>query len=102
MPPSLLAPADNPLTGRPTDLTYAALRSVLPVHVRCMKNMHTWASMSISLVSKGRLWGLISCHNAEPKFVPFEARVACEQVGQILSLRIESEEESEDANHRLE
>lgn len=100
--PSVLVPAMNPLTGKPTDLTYSSLRSVSPVHVRYMKNMGTLASMSISIVIKGRLWGLISCHDAEPKNVPFELRSACQHVGEVLALRIESKEDRDEYNYRLE
>lgn len=100
--PSVLVPALNPLTGNPTDLTYSSLRSVSPVHVRYMKNMGTMASMSISIVIKGRLWGLISCHDVEPKRVPFELRSACQHVGEVLALRIESKEDRDEYNYRLE
>lgn len=100
--PSPLVPQNNPLTGKPTDLSYSALRSVSPIHVQYLKNMGTLASMSMSIVIKGQLWGLISCHNAEPKSVPFEFRTACEQLAQILALRIESKEEREEYNYRLE
>ena len=100
--PSPLVPPVNPLTGKPTDLTYSYLRSVSPVHLQYMKNMGTLASMSLSIVIKGQLWGLISCHNAEPKSVPFELRAACERVGEILALRIESKEERDEYNYRLE
>ncbi|GIZ52302.1 ATP-binding protein [Noviherbaspirillum aridicola] len=100
--PSRLVPENNPLTGLPTDLAQSSLRSVSPVHLQYMRNMGTHASMSVSLVVKGRLWGLISCHNAEPRFIPFEARASCEQLGQILALRIESREDSDEYHHRLE
>lgn len=100
--PSLLIPAENPHTGSLTDLSHASLRSVSPVHVQYMKNMGTLSSMSISIVIKGELWGLISCHHTEPKLVHFEARAACEQLGQILALRIESKEERSENHARLE
>ena len=100
--PSLLVPSHNPLTGQPSDLTFSGLRSVSPVHLRYMKNMGTMASMSVSIVIKGQLWGLISCHNAEPRYLPFEVRTACEQIGEILALRIESKEDRDEYNYRLE
>ncbi|MGV3741263.1 MAG: ATP-binding protein [Burkholderiaceae bacterium] len=100
--PSLLVPSLNPKTGKPTDLSYSSLRSVSPVHVHYMKNMDTLSSMSISIVIKGKLWGLISCHDVRPKFVHFEARAACEQLAQILALRIESKEEGTENLSRLE
>lgn len=72
----------------PTDLSPAMLRSVSPVHLQYMRNMGTGASMSISLVHDGKLWGLISCHNEAPKQVPYHVRTTCEFVGQILALQI--------------
>ena len=90
--PAALVPMHNPRTDKPLDLSHAALRSVSPVHLQYMRNMRTLASMSISIVVQGRLWGLISCHHAEPKAVRFQARTACELLGSVLSLQIESME----------
>ena len=100
--PTPLLPALNPVTGQPNDLSFAALRSVSPVHLQYMRNMNTLASMSVSLMVKGRLWGLISCHNETPTPVAFEKRTACEQLGQILALCIESREDAADLQFRLE
>jgi light-regulated signal transduction histidine kinase (bacteriophytochrome) len=100
--PTPLVPAANPLTGRPNDLSFAALRSVSPVHLQYMRNMHTMASMSVSLIVKGKLWGLISCHNEGPRPVAFEKRTACEQLGQILALCIESREDAQELQFRLD
>jgi two-component system, chemotaxis family, sensor kinase Cph1 len=100
--PAPLVPPLNPVTGKPNDLSFAALRSVSPVHLQYMRNMGTLASMSVSLVVRGKLWGLISCHNAGPTPVPFEKRTACEQLGQILALCIENREEATEMQFRLE
>jgi light-regulated signal transduction histidine kinase (bacteriophytochrome) len=100
--PAPLVPSLNPVTGKPNDLSFAALRSVSPVHLQYMRNMQTMASMSVSLMVKGRLWGLISCHNLDPAPVPFEKRTACEQLGQILALCIESREDAHELQFRLE
>ncbi|MBD1553993.1 ATP-binding protein [Pseudomonas typographi] len=90
--PSALVPPLNPLTGRPLDMSHAALRSVSPVHLQYMRNMGTLASMSLSIVVRGRLWGLVSCHNQAPRAVGFQARMACELLGSVLSLQIEARE----------
>ncbi len=100
--PAPLLPPDNPTTGARNDLSFAALRSVSPVHLQYMRNMGTLASMSVSLIVKGKLWGLISCHNAEPCPVSVEKRTACEQLGQILSLCIETREDAAELQFRLE
>ncbi|WP_405121366.1 ATP-binding protein [Pseudomonas petroselini] len=88
--PSPIVPAENPKTGLPLDLSYATLRSVSPVHLHYMRNMGTGASMSISIVMDGKLWGLISCHNKSPQSVSFQSRTACELLGRVLSLQLET------------
>ncbi|MCC2962290.1 GAF domain-containing protein [Massilia sp. IC2-278] len=100
--PAPLVPEHNPVTGAPNDLSFAALRSVSPVHLQYMRNMGTLASMSVSLIVKGKLWGLISCHNAGPAPLEFEKRTACEQLGQVLALCIESREDAAELTFRLE
>ena len=98
--PSPLVPAFNPQTGKPLDLSFATLRSVSPVHLQYMRNMGTQASMSISIVVDGRLWGLISCHNDSPRAVDFQMRAACELLGSVLSLQVETHETHE-SNEQL-
>jgi chemotaxis family two-component system sensor kinase Cph1 len=90
--------------GRPgsaLDLSQASLRSVSPVHLEYMRNMGTLASMSVSIIVRGRLWGLVSCHDHAPRELSFETRLACEHLGQLLSLQIEAKEEQEQANEQL-
>lgn len=90
--PAKLIPEFNPITNQPLDLSFAALRSVSPVHLQYMRNMQTLSSMSISIVVEGRLWGLLSCHHQTPHSVSFQTRTACELLGRVLSLQIESRE----------
>ncbi len=100
--PVPLLPLLNPRSGRPLDLTFASLRSVSPMHLQYMRNMGVAASMSVSIVVRDRLWGLISCHHRTPKRLSFEQRAGCEQVGRVLSLQIEARDEALEASHRLE
>lgn len=72
------------------DLSFAHLRSVSPVHLEYMRNMGTLASMSVSIVVHGRLWGLISCHDHHPLWLDLQTRMACEHLGSLLSLQIEA------------
>lgn len=90
------APGPSPL-----DLSFASLRSVSPVHLEYMRNMGTPASMSVSLVVRGRLWGLISCHDHAPRHLSFQTRVACEHLGRLLSLQIQAQEDNAEVAHRL-
>ena len=100
--PAALFPPTNPATGTRNDLSFAALRSISPIHLQYMRNMGTLASLSVSLIVKGKLWGMISCHNAVPCAVSVEKRTACEQLGQILALCVESREDSAELQFRLD
>jgi chemotaxis family two-component system sensor kinase Cph1 len=100
--PAPLQPALHPDTGRPTDLSFAGLRSVSPVHLEYMRHMGTRASMSVSVIVAGELWGLISCHDAAPRFVPYAMRTAFEHLGQVLSLKIEGLEDRREIDRRLQ
>jgi len=91
----------NPKTGAPLDLSYATLRSVSPIHLEYLHNMGVAASMSISVIRDGDVWGLISLHHKAPKQVSFETRVACDFLGQALSTQIESSENKAEYEHRL-
>ncbi|KAA8624047.1 hypothetical protein SMACR_07655 [Sordaria macrospora] len=60
----------------PLDLTHAYLRAMSPVHLKYLSNMGVRSSMSMSLESDGKLWGLIVCHSYGPAAtrVPFSIR----------------------------
>ena len=86
--PSPLVPEINPLTSEPIDLSQSFLRAVSPIHLEYLKNTSVRASMSISLVKDGVLWGLISCHHSLPRSLDYEKRAACEFIGRVVSLQI--------------
>lgn len=86
--PVPLEPPLNPLTGRPLDLSFSALRSVSPIHLVYLRNMDVRASMSISIMDGDRLWGLLACHHRATLNLPFAIRAACEIYGQFLSREI--------------
>jgi PAS domain S-box-containing protein len=70
------------------DLSSSILRSVSPIHLQYMRNMGTLASMSISIVCEGQLWGLVSCHHAEPRNVPYIVRSACDLLTKMVSTQL--------------
>ena len=92
--PVPIVPTDNPLTGRPLDLSYSTLRSVSPIHIEYMQNMGTPASMSISILRDKKLWGLISCHHHLPRVVSYPLRIACDFLAQMLALQLNAREHS--------
>jgi light-regulated signal transduction histidine kinase (bacteriophytochrome) len=98
--PSDLIPLIYPPSRELTDLSYSTLRSVSPMHVEYLQNMGVQASLSVSLIAGSSLWGLIACHNYQPRFVPFEMRAACELLGQVVSLRMASLESAEQSQYK--
>ncbi|WP_432519490.1 SpoIIE family protein phosphatase [Kineococcus sp. SYSU DK006] len=84
--PSRLHPLLDPGSGAPLDLSHSVLRSVSPIHLEYLRNMGVTASMSVSLLVEGRLWGLIACHHYSGAHRPsHDARSAAEFLGQTAS-----------------
>ena len=81
--------------GEAMDLGQHVLRSVSPVHLQYLRNMGIAASMSISIVSGGRLWGLIACHHRVPRRVPSGIRAVADLFGMYVSMRVASGEQAE-------
>jgi two-component system, chemotaxis family, sensor kinase Cph1 len=95
-----ILPDQNPLTKIPTDLTLSILRSAVPCHTEYLHNMGVRASLTISLIKNGQLWGIIVCHHQTPKFVSYELRKACELLGQVIFAEIATTEDFADAKYR--
>ena len=99
--PVELFPAKNPHRDRSVDLTLSILRSPYDCHLEYLHNMGVGASLTISLIEDGKLWGLIACHHLTPKYVPYELRKACEFLGRVIFSEISNREESEDYDYRM-
>ena len=85
--PVPLVPPVHPHTGGPVDLSGSVLRSVSPVHLEYLANMGVVSSMSVSLIDRGRLWGLIACHHYRGPHRPsYTDRAAAEFLGRTASL----------------
>ena len=76
------------VSGEPLDLSFAHLRSVSPIHCEYLRNMGVCASMSISIIVNGALWGLIACHHYSPRVLSMAERVAAEMFGEFFSLHL--------------
>ncbi|MFC3628554.1 HWE histidine kinase domain-containing protein [Paracoccus angustae] len=74
----------------PLDLSYAHLRSVSPIHCEYLRNMGVAASMSVSVIIDGALWGLIACHHYAPKVLNMADRAAAEMVGEFFSMHLDA------------
>lgn len=94
IPDARYAPAPILSTpGAPTvlslDLSSSAIRSVSPVHRQYLANMGVVASLSMSIIIQGRLWGLIACHHSAPRYLPYGLREALELFAEMVSSQLE-------------
>ena len=65
------------------DLSLSTLRAVSPIHLEYLRNMGVKASMSISIIVDGKLWGLFACHHYQPLVLDYVTRSAAELFGQM-------------------
>lgn len=95
------APLRPAWSGPPLDMSDCALRSVSPVHMQYMQNMGVTASASISIVKDGVLWGLVACHHATSRLLPYDARVACRALAGGLARQIKAKDDAEGFRERI-
>ncbi len=91
---SPLVPQTNP-HGEPLDLSLSVTRAVSPIHLEYLRNMDVAASMSVSILKDGELWGLFACHHRSPRYVDYERRTAIELFAQLFSYELERKVEAE-------
>ena len=65
LPPAKLVPSAEESGRERLDLSRSLLRTFSPIHLQYIRNQGLRASFSISLVTDGELYGLISCHHRE-------------------------------------
>jgi light-regulated signal transduction histidine kinase (bacteriophytochrome) len=87
--------------GQPLDLSRSVLRSVSPIHVEYLRNMGVAASMSVSILREGKLWGLFACHHYAPHRVAFGRRTAAELFGQMFSFLMENREREDESTYEM-
>nr|AHZ63967.1 phytochrome [Encephalartos barteri] len=96
--------------ARDLTLCGSTLRAPHGCHSQYMSNMGSIASLVMAVIInekeeeegdngdqqqlKGRrLWGLVVCHHASPRFVPFPLRYACEFLMQVFGIQLNKEVE---------
>ncbi|KAI0785152.1 hypothetical protein C8Q75DRAFT_776169 [Abortiporus biennis] len=75
----------------PLDMTHCYLRSMSPIHLKYLGNMGVRASMSVSIMAFGNLWGLVACHSYGPHGmrVSFPVRQMLRLLSQSISRNVE-------------
>ena len=92
--PVPLVPQRDP-DGLLLDQSLSVLRAVSPIHIEYLHNMGVCASLSISIVVGGKLWGLFACHHYAPRLPSMAARSAAELFGQMFSLMLDARENAQ-------
>jgi two-component system, chemotaxis family, sensor kinase Cph1 len=83
-----LVPRLLPDSGEDLDMSMCHLRSMSPLHIQYLKNMGVTATLVVSLIREGRLWGLIACHHYAPRNLSFSVRAAAGLLAEVISTRI--------------
>lgn len=99
--PVPIVPTVQPLTGKPLNLSLSVLRSVSPMHIEYLQNMGVQATVTISLIHDGELWGLITCHHYSPKYVPHRIRNLCNFLGAFFSSELVQRQQLDDYQEEI-
>jgi PAS domain S-box-containing protein len=86
--PQPLIGADGRPVGEALDMSMCFLRSMSPLHLQYLRNMGVTATLVVSLLHEGRLWGLIAAHHDSPRNVSHALRTACDLLAEVVSTRI--------------
>lgn len=78
------------------DLSHSLLRSVSPIHIEYLKNMGVSGTLTISLMSDNKLWGLIACHHYSAKNLPHYVRISARLQGHFLTSQIKVQKVAEE------
>ena len=91
--------------GEALDQSHCILRGLSPVHLSYLRNMGVRATLTLSIVCDGQLWGLIACHHHQPRTPPHHIREGmrqvCELLAEIANMRIEALSHLEAVRQRL-
>ena len=88
------------LSNTDLDLSLSVLRSVSPIHVQYLHNMGVGATLTISLVLRGRLWGLVACHHYSSKYLSYDVRMSARLLGHFITSQIDSRSLNEENDVR--
>lgn len=96
-----MVPLVNPESGRALPMTHCVLRGASVMYTEYLRNMGVAASLTMSLMVDGELWGLIACQHQTPTRFPHQIRAACEFMAQVASLHLRAAEQRESLGYRI-
>ena len=85
--------------GAPLDLSLSTLRSASPVHIQYLRNMGSAATLTVSILRNGRLWGLIACHHDTTRRISTTTAAAVELFAQVFSTQIEAKQQHDELSY---
>jgi light-regulated signal transduction histidine kinase (bacteriophytochrome) len=97
--PSPMIPTTNPINGGLTDMTHCVLRGYSKMYTEYLVNMEARASMSLAIIQRGALWGLIVGHHQSTRHIDHDVRLTCKALADVVSLQISDKMDAENAVH---
>ncbi|WP_460879258.1 ATP-binding protein [Pontibacter rugosus] len=91
-----IVPYINATTAAPTNIILSELRNPSEIHLEYLKNMGVSATLSFSIMVRGKLWGLITCHNLSPVFIDYWKRQLCYLIAKAFSNAVMAGHEKRD------
>ncbi|WP_276496192.1 ATP-binding protein [Pontibacter litorisediminis] len=91
-----ITPYFNPVTGQPSNIILSELRNPSEIHLEYLGNMGVQATLSISIIANGKLWGIIACQHKSPVFISFWMRQLCLNVAQAFANGLLAHQERRD------
>lgn len=77
------------------NMSRSILRNVSPIHLEYLHNMGVAATLTISLMHGGKLWGMIACHHYSEKYIDHVTRLQAQLQGHFLTSQILVREQAE-------
>lgn len=102
-----IIPYINPTTGVPSNIIQSELRNPSEIHLEYLCNMDVLATLSVSIIVKGQLWGIIACQNQKPVFINYWLRQMGLNVARAYANNLLAGQEKRDQNqleigHKME
>ena len=91
-----------PGSAHPIDLSMSELRMASEHHLHFMRNMGQVATLSLSLVSEGKLIGMFTCAHRSPRRVPVQIRHLLEVLARLVAEKLASSRKISRLQHQLE
>ncbi|WP_266205850.1 ATP-binding protein [Pontibacter kalidii] len=91
-----ITPYVNPASGQPSNIILSELRNPSEIHLEYLQNMGVQATLSVSIIVNGKLWGIIACQHKSPLFINYWKRQLCLNVAQAFANGVLAHQEQRD------